>query len=105
MTAPRFPLWPYMIALALIFAGAMAPIAITIYAVNVTEGHGCTVSVAQLYPCIIDGVDKGPELQAMAHSFWYALYTWPAGILAACLWLGILWFHRRRWSRRMGYDD
>ena len=105
MTTPPFPWLPYVLALALIFLGAMAPIGLTVYAVNVAQAHGCTVNYGDPTPCLVDGIDKAPELQTMANSFWYALYTWPAGILAACLWLAVLYWHRRRWSRKAGFDD
>ena len=104
MTTPRFPWWPYLVALALIFVGAMAPIAVTVYAANVAQGHGCTVTDGVLDPCIVDGVDKAAELQGMANTFWYALFTWPAGIVAATIWLLVLLWHRGRWKRRLGFD-
>ena len=102
MTKPPFPWLPYWIALALIFVGAMAPIGVTLYAASVAEGAGCTL--ASGVPCLVDGFDKASELRAMAGSFVYALFTWPAGILLACLWFGILYWHRRRWSRKAGFD-
>jgi hypothetical protein len=101
---PRFPWWPYLVALALIFVGAMAPIGLTVYAANVAQGHGCTVSNGVLDPCIIDGIDKALELQALANSFWYALYTWPAGILLTTVWLLVLFWHRTRWKRKAGLE-
>jgi hypothetical protein len=105
VTTPPFPWWPYWIALVVIFLGAMAPIGITLYAANAAQDLGCTVTDGRLDPCLVDGVDKAAELQAMAGSFIYALITWPAGILLACLWLGILWLHRKRWSRKAGFDE
>jgi hypothetical protein len=102
--SPRFPWWPYLVVLALIFVGAMAPIGVTVYAANVAQSHGCTVTNGVLDPCIVDGVDKAPELQAMASSFLYALFTWPAGIVAACLWFLVLYWHRGRWKRRRGLE-
>lgn len=104
MTTPRFPWWPYVIALALIFVGAMAPIALTVYAANVAQSHGCTVTGGVLDPCMVDGVDKAGELQGMANTFWYALVTWPAGILLVFAWLGVLYWHRTRWKRKVGFD-
>ena len=101
---PRFVWWPYLVALALIFIGAMAPIGLTVYAANVAQGNGCTVSNGVLDPCLIDGVDKAPELQALANSFWYALYTWPAGILLITVWLLVLLWHRTRWKRKVGFE-
>jgi len=104
MTIPRFPWWPYLVALALIFIGAMAPIGLTVYAVNRAQGYGCTATGGLFDPCIVAGVDKAPELQAMANSFWYALYSWPAGIVAMTVWLLVLMWHRSRWKKRMGFD-
>lgn len=104
MTAPRFPWWPYLIALALIFVGAIAPIALTVYAANVAHADGCTVSNGLLTDCANGGVARAGELQAMANGFWYALVTWPLGILLAFIWLGVLFWHRRRWSRKAGFD-
>ncbi len=63
-----------------------------------------TVSNGVLDPCLIDGVDKAPELQALANSFWYALYTWPAGILLTTVWLLVLFWHRTRWKRKVGFE-
>lgn len=104
MITPRFPWPPYLIALGLIFVGAVAPIAVTVYAANLAQHYGCTVTAGRLDPCIVDGVDRAPGLQAVANAFWYALYTWPAGILAMVAWLLVLLWHRTRWKRRMGFD-
>jgi hypothetical protein len=99
---PAFPWWPYLIVLALIMIGAMLPIGLTVYAANVAQGLGCTVTNGVLDPCVVEGVDRAPELQMMASSFVYALFTWPAGILAACIWFGVLYWHRTRWKKRVG---
>ncbi len=105
MTRPPFPWLPYWIALAAIFLGAMAPIGVTLHAASLAEGYGCTATGGVVAPCLVEGVDKAPELQAMAGSFLYALFTWPAGIVLACIWFGILYWHRRRWSRKAGFDE
>lgn len=103
MTRPPFPWLPYWLALAAIFIGALVPIGVTLYAAAVAEGAGCIL--AEGTPCLIDGVDKGPELRSLGGSFIYALFTWPAGIVLACLWFALLYWHRRRWSRKAGFDD
>ena len=58
--------------LALIFIGAMAPIGLTVYAANVAQGHGCTVSNGVLDPCRvvqigIRGLVGALYLQDLAH--------------------------------------
>ena len=102
MTRPPFPWLPYWLVLAAIFVGAMAPIGVTLYTAAVAEGAGCTLAADA--PCLVDGVDKAPELRAMGGSFIYALFTWPAGIVLACLWFGLLYWHRRRWNRKAGFE-
>jgi TRAP-type C4-dicarboxylate transport system permease small subunit len=104
MTTAPFPWWPYLVALALIFAGALAPIGVTVYAANLAQHYGCNFTDGRIDPCIVDGVDQAPSLQAMASGFWYALYTWPAGIVLMVVWLLVLLWHRTRWKRRMGFD-
>ncbi len=104
MTRPRFPLWPYMIVLALLFAVAMAPIFVTVYAANVAHADGCTVTDGLLSDCANGGVARAAQLQGLANWFWYALFTWPAAIFGAGVWLIVLLWHRTSWKRRVGFD-
>jgi hypothetical protein len=104
MERPRFPVLPYVIALALLFLFAMAPIFVTVYAANAAQADGCTVSNGLLAACTNGGEARAAELQGLANSFWWALFTWPAGIVGASVWLLVLWMHRSKWKRRVGLD-
>lgn len=103
MERVRFPWPPYLIVLALLFCFAMAPIFVTVYAANVANADGCTITAGLLSDCINGGAARAAELQGLANMFWYALFTWPGGILGAAVWLIVLMLHRTSWQRKAGH--
>lgn len=95
-----FPWWPYWIVLALIILVAMSPIGVAMVAAGIANAHGCSLSEGLVLPCIIDGVDRGHDLQMLGVSLWYVLLTWPLGLFLGMIWLIVLLIHRGKWKRR-----
>lgn len=92
----RFPMGPYWLVLALLFALAMAPIALSVMTGQTAERLGCTITDGIVAPCLDNGVDRTAELQTGLGALWYVLITWPAAILGTVVWLGVLVLHRGR---------
>ncbi len=90
----RFPMGPYWLVLVLLFALAMAPVALSVMAGQTAERLGCTITDGVLLPCLDNGVDRTEELQTGLGALWYVLITWPAAILGTVVWLGVLMLHR-----------
>jgi hypothetical protein len=95
----QFPMLGYWIALAAIVILANIPLFVSAYGGWVAEQHGCAVSVGYISECMIDGLNKGAELQRLVSSGLYALLTWPLGLVAFVVWLVFLFRHRARWKR------
>jgi hypothetical protein len=98
--ARRFRMWPYWLVLVLIVVVAMAPLGVSAYGSALAERHGCAVSAGFISECIIDGVDKGSELHALAAAGLYALFTWPLALVLLVVWLIVLLVNRGRWKRQ-----
>ena len=74
MTWARRALWIFGGLLALIGAAPVASVAI---AGTLANRHGCTLHEGFPNPCIINGVDRGETLYAMAVAGWFMLVSLP----------------------------
>lgn len=96
----RFPGLVYGIVLALFALFGLAPIIVTVASAAIANAYDCTISESVLNPCIINGADWGPGLQAGGISFWYVLVVWPAAFVLSIVWLIVLLIHLARFRKR-----
>jgi hypothetical protein len=99
-TGRRFPWAIYWIALFLILAVMLAPLASVVVAGSIANAHGCRVDEGSVHPCVINGKDYGHTLYTLGVMGWLMLVTLPAGVVASLAWLIILLLHRSRWRIR-----
>jgi hypothetical protein len=81
----RFPWWLYIVALLLILAVALAPVASVAIAGWIAEANGCRLDEGSIHPCLVNGEDWGPTLYSMGVMGWFMLATIPLGGLALLL--------------------
>ena len=96
----RFPGLAYGIVLGLIVLFGLAPIIITIVSAGIASAYDCNISETILNPCIVNGADWGPNLQAGGIAFWYVLIVWPLAFILSIIWLVVLLIHRAAFKRR-----
>ncbi len=102
-TRKKFPWTIYLVVLALIVAGALAPVASVVAGSTIANAYGCQVDEGSAHPCVIGGQDRGETLYAMFVLGWLMLLTLPAGALAGSIWLVTLLVHHSSWrARRAG---
>ena len=96
----RFPWITYSIILLLIVLVALAPIGSVVACSLIANRYGCHVDEGSVHPCLVDGKDYGPLLYQLGVMGWLMLLTLPAGAIAFCLWLIILFLHHKAWRKR-----
>jgi len=74
--------WIYVILTAVI-AVCLYPAYLVLWSSNFAETHGCVLHEGFENPCIVDGVDYGPELYNAFVSGWFLLVSLP--VAALCL--------------------
>jgi len=89
----RFPWWIYWVLLALILAFTLWPIGSVMIAGSIAEANGCDLDEGSIHPCLIDGVDWGPDLYTFGVLGWFMLATLPLGGIALLVWLLVLIIH------------
>lgn len=76
---------------------ALAAPAIAIgLAAAISTAAGCAVREGAVRPCLVFGVDLGPALQQTDLAIWAQLFTLPALLIVAALWLVVELTARRR---------
>jgi len=95
----RFPWWVYWLALAFIVVFALLPVASVATAGWIAEASGCMLDEGSIHPCIINGVDWGPDLYTFGVLGWLMLATLPLGGGAFLVWLLVLVIHRIAFGR------
>jgi hypothetical protein len=97
MTGPaarrKFPWWFYILALLLILAVALAPVASVAIAGFIAEANGCRLHEGGINPCIVGGEDWGGMLYSMGVMGWFMLATIPLGGIALLAWVLALAIH------------
>ncbi|MBO6603058.1 MAG: hypothetical protein JJ938_08770 [Roseicyclus sp.] len=76
------------ILLSLLLVACLLPIAGPFWAEAFAARHGCTVHGGFATSCIVDGVDRGPDLTRAFNAAWILLLSLPVGIGAA---LALIW--------------
>lgn len=76
----RRPLWPFVLAWALITFGPLLGVLIASW---VAGANGCRLDEAGSYPCVVAGVDVGGLLSTLFALGWLMLVTLPVGALLA----------------------
>lgn len=95
----RFPWAIYIVVAVVIAAFAFSPMLFVALAGVIANANGCPLDVLAPQPCLVNGVDWGGPLYAIAILGWFTLLTLPAGLVLAVVWLVALLLHRRRWRR------
>ena len=94
-----FPMLGYWIALVVIVIIANLPFIPAAYAGWLANANGCTITGGAATECMIDGVDRGRDLQQLSYVSLYVFFTWPLGALLFIIWLIMLLRARGRWKR------
>jgi hypothetical protein len=76
-------LWMFLPMIPVLVAGGIA------------AACGCKVDEGSVHPCIVFGKDLGHLLYVMAMMGWFALGTFPTGILALIVFSLIVWWRNR----------
>jgi hypothetical protein len=80
-----------------ILAFALAPVWVSLAAGAVATAYGCPLDEASVHPCVVLGADLGPRLHTLGVLGWFALGTFPIGLLVCALHAGYtLWMRARR---------
>lgn len=96
-----FPMLWWWIALLVIFLLSNLPFLAPAWASYLASASDCTLTGGGAAPpCIIDGVDRGQDLQALSYMALYVFISWPLGALLFAVWLIALLVARGRWKRR-----
>jgi hypothetical protein len=61
----------------------------------VATSCGCKVDEGSVHPCIVFGTDIGGLLYTMSMMGWFALGTFPSGILALAVFSLLVWWRKR----------
>lgn len=69
-------------------------------AAGIASACGCALDEGSVHPCIVFGKDLGHLLFGMSMMGWFAMATFPTGILALILFSVIVW-----WRNRMAGQD
>jgi uncharacterized membrane protein YhaH (DUF805 family) len=85
MSAKRFPMWIYWLALLVIAALAFTPSVAIIVAENIAHANGCVLDEGLSQPCMVDGKDVRDTLATL--------------ILLGWFWLLVLIIHRIAFGR------
>jgi hypothetical protein len=96
----RFPWIPYALALVLILAFALWPVASVALSGWLAETNGCDLDEGSIHTCMIGGSDWGPTLYTMFVMGWFMLATLPMGAMGLAIWLLVLVAHYLVWRRR-----
>ena len=90
--------WIYILLLAVI-ALCLLPVYSVWWSSSFAEKHGCTLHEGFVNPCIVDGIDRGPDLYTAFVSGWFMLATLPIAALCVLIILIISlrdMLHRRK---------
>jgi hypothetical protein len=94
-----FPMWGYWIGLLVILIIANLPFIPAAYAGWLADTNGCTITGGAPPECMIDGVDRGHDIQQLSYVSLYVFFTWPLGAVLFIVWLVMLLRARGRWKR------
>lgn len=96
----KFPWWIYVVALLVILALALWPVASVALAGWIAETNACRLDEGSIHPCLINGEDWGPTLYSMFVMGWFMLATIPLGGIGLLILALVFIIHLVAHSRR-----
>jgi hypothetical protein len=86
-----------IIALLIILAFALWPVASISLAQWIANAHGCLLHEGAVNPCVVAGGDRGATLYTMFSMGWFMIATLPLGACALMIWaiFAIIYLSRR----------